>query len=144
MKNWKWWLAIVLIFSSGMLIGGIGGFSLARQQAARWMKAGPSGMNRMVVRQLTHELQLTTEQQATVQRVMRTAESKLERLRKQHQPEIKQVMDQAIAEIRPCLQPAQQVKLDGFFARMHKRWDAHPAEPRGPPPPDGPRPPPEH
>ena len=145
MDRTKLWLAVMVVFLSGLIIGGLGGMTLAKYHIKQMIRQGPKEMHHMVLRYLNRELDLSEEQKRAVKKVMAGVQKSAVELQKQYRPQMKKMMDTALDEIRPLLTPEQQTKLDRIKAeglmpkhredRPRKRFgNRPPGRKPGPPP----------
>jgi hypothetical protein len=122
MKRTKIWIAVFTIFLSGLLAGFVGGLATARYQVFQIIEKGPEGIHRVVMRRLTHELNLTDAQRKAVEPIIVRAQNDLHRFRINQQPAIQRIIDQALFEIRPELTDEQNKKLDDLHQRINRHW----------------------
>jgi hypothetical protein len=117
-KKWKLWAGLILLFCSGMLIGAVGTWTFVQHRVfenlSRWRPEVP----KIVMKKLTHELDLEEQQKKQVATIVCEAYQDLMELRRRHKPEIDQILQRTIARMKPELSPAQQEKLDRFHAKL--------------------------
>ena len=123
MKTWKVWLSIILIFVSGLSIGFIGGLQTAKMGAIRAFQKGPAGIQHIVLRRLTRQLDLSAEQQKGVDQILSSLQQQLTGIRDEQKPRISAILDTGFQQIRAQLNPDQQAKLDEMRARLRERWN---------------------
>ena len=122
MKKWKLWIALILVFASGFIFGGIGTLAWVRHRLTHAAEYNGSGTRWVVVHKLARELALTSNQKVAADMAVMHAQEKFKALRQEIRPRIQQIIEEAKAELMPSLTPEQQKKLDALRARMEKRW----------------------
>jgi len=122
MTRGKLWAGLVVLFLAGLLTGIVGTRLYHHyEQQDRWER-GPAAMHERIMKRLTHEMSLTSAQQADVEPIVSRVHVEILQLRFQHQPEVEQVLARGIGELKIKLSPDQQAKLDGLYARLQRRW----------------------
>jgi hypothetical protein len=122
MTRGKLWAGLVVLFLAGLLTGIVGTRLYHHyEQQYRWER-GPAAMHERIMKRLTHELSLTSAQQADVEPIVSRVHVEILQLRFQHQPEVEQVLARGVGELKIKLSPDQQAKLDGLYARLQRRW----------------------
>jgi len=115
------------------LVLGMAGNSLAHKyRFAQVMQNRAVAQRQMMMRHLTHELQLTKPQQVEIERIVDLQIKALAEVRARHQPEVQAVFQQAQDAMKPHLLPDQQQKLEQVMQQLQKRGSRHG---RLPPPP---------
>ncbi len=122
MKRWKLWVALILVFASGFIFGGVGSLMWVRHRIAHAAENDGRGIRWVVVHKLAHDLDLTSDQKAVAETAVMHAQENFRALRQEIRPQIRQIVEETKLEIKPCLTPEQQKKLDELHARMEKRW----------------------
>ncbi len=147
MAKWKIWMGLLVLFASGVLIGGVGTRMYVRHQIAGIFSRERPFIRNLYLRRLTRELHLTKEQRREVEQVANRVAEQFYTLRSQHRREVEAILEQSAAEIKKHLSPAQQKQFDDLRMQMRARrgrWRRGPRHRGQPPPPDmpGPLPPP--
>ena len=122
MKKARIWMAVGLIFASGLLTGFIAGLIAARMQVIQTIQRGPDGIQDLVMQKLIRDLQLTESQRASIEPIVTRAHLNLQKIRAHQQPAIQSIVGQAIFEIRPELTDAQNKRLDKMEEAVNLRW----------------------
>lgn len=122
MKKWRLWLGLVLVFLSGLVTGSIGTKLYLKHKFAGAWRGGPAAMRQSIVNRLTKELDLTKPQQIEIEKMVGEAQSKWLKIRVQHQPEINEIVENCVAQMKTELSTKQQKKLDIIHERVKKRW----------------------
>lgn len=123
MKNWKQILAPVLVFVLGVLCGGGGTALYAIHKVRHVMQADTSEQRQLGGDFLSRRLRLDDEQRAQAQPIFDDVARDLQQLRLTSQPQVRAIVDDAAARLRPLLRPRQQRRLDELLARAHVRWE---------------------
>ena len=109
----------------GGLAGAFGTMCICRHRGDWMMRGGPHAYGEGVVRRLDHELKLSEDQRRQVEVIVNDARTEIRELRKQAQPKIDAVFNQAAGRISAILSPEQKVKFEKFVERKRermKRW----------------------
>jgi hypothetical protein len=151
-KPWQICLVLVLIFLAGGVSGGLVAFKVARSIL-------PPPPRDWVARQferVTHELELTPEQQAKIQPIIQRRMDEVNRLRREAFKSGREIMTRMEAEVAAVLTPAQREKYERILKerqeslrrfqeqrglRSERRPEDRPPGERPPPPPPGENPP---
>ena len=120
----KLWLGLCLIFFAGAVCGVIGTGMYMRCKFRQRFEGGPLSSQNFMMRRLNYFLDLTPEQQSQIEPILKSTQEKFFKLRSEHQPEIKEIMDQGFAQIEPILTPEQREKLTAMREKMRKKWQS--------------------
>lgn len=123
MKKWKIWLAIGLIFTSGICIGAVGTGLVIRNKFASVVSDGSPAVARLVQTVLTRKLDLTPEQQEAATATITKTQQKLFLLRRQYSPQAKEIIDDGVNELKASLSEEQQAELDQIRLKALRRFD---------------------
>jgi Spy/CpxP family protein refolding chaperone len=109
---------LVLVFGLGVACGALGLRLLSgRVYGARAPRAQSTGEMR-VVNRLTHDLDLTLEQQKQVSEILTDMQVRYNAIRQQMNPQFDQVRSQGREQMRQILTPEQRPKLEEFFRQV--------------------------
>ncbi len=122
MKKRGKWMAVGVIFLSGVLAGFVGGLTLARLQVRRTVQQGPEAIRNVVVSRLERELKLTPEQQERILPIVDRTHRGLQRLKTNQRPYLESLMEQAFFELRMELTEPQKARLDQIHADLRTHW----------------------
>ena len=122
MKNWKTILAISGVFLLGLLAGGLLTARLVQREWQRIAPGGPEAMRTVIVRRLTWQLRLDRTQQTQVRTIVQEAQGEMKTVRQQVQPQVTEILDRAIRQVRTVLNPSQAEKFDRLVAERRARW----------------------
>jgi hypothetical protein len=125
MKKWVAALALVTVFASGVIIGGLSSAVYLRKALVGHLEGGPSAIRQIVMRVLFRELKLTKDQVAEVDRIVAAAQADLSALRAKSQPDVEAIFDRSVADISNVLNEEQQRKISEMYARTKQRWAAN-------------------
>jgi hypothetical protein len=151
MAKWKIWVALLVLFVSGVLIGSVGTRMYVRHKLAGIYARERPAVRNLFARRLTRELDLTHEQREEIKEIASRAAEEFHNLHNELRSEIEVLFDQSASEMKEHLSPAQQEQFDELRKRMkarhrHKRPGKGPPHGGHPPPPPHdalePRPPP--
>ena len=140
MAKWKIWVALLVLFVSGVLIGSVGTRMYVQHKLSGIFSRDRPAVRNLFVRRLTHELDLTRVQREEIEEIASRAAEKFQKLHTQHRSEVEVIFDQSASEIKKHLSPAQQEQFDELRKRMkarHKRRRHGPPLRGHPPPPPG-------
>lgn len=132
MNRWKVMLRYGLVFVLGLSIGAAGSHLALKHRFARGMLDRPTAMRQMLMRHLTYQLKLNHQQRIEIERIVDAKLKALSDLRARHQPEIREIFQEARDEIKPHLLSDQQQKLDRIMDRTRNRWGRPDGPPRRP------------
>ena len=121
MKKLKLWAGLVIIFLSGVMIGGMGAWMVAEHRAVDTLTRGRPDVPRFIIERLASKLDLDEGQKERVAEIVCRAHSELMEFRKLHKSEKDQIIQRSITSIKAELSPEQQKKLDILHARMEER-----------------------
>jgi hypothetical protein len=151
MGKWKIWVGLIVLFLSGVLIGGVATRMYVRYRISGVLAGKRPPIRDLFLRELTRELNLTEEQRQEMEQIASNAAEEFHTLHKKHRREAEDVLNRAVSEMKKYLSPEQQEELDKVRNRM-RAWRGHrghhPPPPgplplpdmRGPPPPPPPPP----
>jgi len=137
LSKWKIWLGLVILFLSGVLVGGFGTRLYVRHRIANVLTGDRPMFRNLFLRHITRELDLTPEQQEQIERIAEGTAEDLHLLHRQHRSAVEAIFDQAVSDMKVYLSPDQQKQLDAVrekmkaFRRRHRHRPPH----HGPPPP---------
>ena len=124
MSRGKLWGGLIVLFLVGILTGIVGTCLYHRYEQQHRGEGGPVARQERLMKHLTQELSLTTEQQADIQPIVKRTHLEILQLRVQHQPEVERIFARGIVELKPKLSANQQMKLDGLYAKLQRHWQA--------------------
>lgn len=144
MARWKIWIALLVLFASGVLIGSVGTRMYVRHKLSRIFARERPAVRNLFVRRLTRELDLSKEQREEIRDIASRAAEAFQKLYAQHRSEVEDLLDQSASEMKKHLSPAQREQFDELRKRMKARHEkrrkgpphgVHPPPPPPPPPP---------
>lgn len=145
MAKWKIWVALLMLFVSGVLIGSVGTRMYVRHKLSGIFSRERPAVRNLFVRRLTRELHLTREQRKEIEEIANRAAEKFYKLHTQHRSEVEIIFDQSASTMKEHLSPAQQEQFNELRKRMKARHERRRRDPalvgHPPPPPPPPTPP---
>jgi Spy/CpxP family protein refolding chaperone len=123
MKKWKIWTGLVILFLSGVLIGGLASGLYIRSKIVEVVSGEKFWPPRpkLVVNRLTREIGLTPDQQAKILVIVEQFTRELIEVRRETRQKIAEILDQSRSEMKKHLTPDQQKKLDEFLEKIRMR-----------------------
>lgn len=116
MKTWQLWVAALVIFCSGIVLGAVGTGSLVRSVVQSGLREAPGPLQGLVEKRLQSRLDLTEEQLVETHRVLTQARQDLIALRKRYQPEVRGILHATLNSLKENLSDAQQRELEDMYA----------------------------
>lgn len=152
MKVWKVILVTAVIFASGVVTGGlVARKTLAPAQPQEFQSSTnrpgqafrpDRRMRRDFVERVAEELELTPEQSAQIEAILRESQERTRKLWEAVSPQMRAEFKATQEKIRAVLTPAQQQQFEELMKRRHPprgqdrgRREPGPEGPPGPPPP---------
>ena len=111
--------ALILVFVSGIVVGGIGSRILSRR-----VRRNPEKLQRVVMRRMSHRLDLREDQYPQVAAVIDETLDSLGKLHDRNQAEFVRILEEAGERLKPILDERQSAKLANMLADLHARLDA--------------------
>ncbi len=122
MKNWKAILGMILIFASGMVVGGVITARIIENRIRHFLESGPDAVAAFVETRLNRDLDLDPGQREEITRIINRARQGLADVRRETQPKVDEAFKQAERDIRAQLRPGQIGKYDEIVARAKAKW----------------------
>lgn len=116
MKNMKAIIGIILVFLLGAASGATVTHMIHRSRFETFIKGGPEAREEMIVKRLTHKLDLDSSQQEQVKAIVRENHVAIRQARSQCQPRIHELLEQGQTHIIALLRPEQQEKFRKIIA----------------------------
>ena len=120
MARFKTIAGVLLIFILGALVGGLGTGWVLKAHHPLFRK-DPGRRVAFIMARLTDRLDLTEAQKPRVEAALRRTDGKVRQHFAQQFIEMRRLVDQAMAEIKPVLTPAQQQELDRLRQEFESR-----------------------
>ena len=147
-RRWPRWLALVLlglvILGSGIVIGSVGTLTVVRRSMVHAAKH-PEEIPERAVRRMARRYDLTAEQQAQIEAILRTRMQRMAAIRQRLRPYLDDELDSLREDVAGVLTPEQEAQWREDFGRLRNAiqvpMHAPPVSPDTPPP--SPPPPPE-
>jgi Spy/CpxP family protein refolding chaperone len=110
---------LLLVFGLGVVFGALGlRLMSGRVYGARTAPRTQSAGDHRVVNRLTHDLDLTPDQQTQVSNILTGMQVRYNAIRQQMNPQFDEVRSQGREQMRQILTPEQRPKLDEFFRQV--------------------------
>lgn len=142
MKKTKVIAGLVLIFLSGILVGGFTFSVYVKKHVQDIMHGGPEFRNRMILGLYEDKLDLSESQRTQVTEIFNETNSQLFDIFENQKPEIEKIIETRTTRMKTILNPEQQKTLDEIHAMLkehferqidrHHRHRKHRAEKDGP------------
>ena len=135
----RWWilaLAFLLVFAGGFVTGGAGAMFVAFHRIQQVIQ-NPKEVPHRVTERLRRKLGLTDEQTRQVEAILQQHQEKLEALRTEMAPRMREHFDAMEEEIAAVLTEEQAREWREHFRDFQRRWLPPPPPPHGPPGPPG-------
>jgi Spy/CpxP family protein refolding chaperone len=114
-------LLLLLAFLLGTAVGVLG-FGLYQGRGGWWRPPrDPAQFQQFVLKRLTKELDLRSDQRQQVEVILREAGQEFARLREEFGPRVREIRTSSRQKIRAILSPEQQAKLEA----LEKEWGRH-------------------
>lgn len=138
MNRFKLTAGVVLIFVTGLLAGSFGTGLYVKHRIEGYKREGPPAITLLITKRISRELDLTKPQRKKIKEITERTQQRIASFRRNHYPELEQIINDSFRQIREVLRPEQRARLDRIHNRMKRRWhrrwdDQHPQ----PPPPRG-------
>ena len=118
MKKMRIWIGLLLIFFSGVVIGGVCGMAMTGKMIRSRLHGDPGIIQKHAVRRLVRTLDLNEEQRAAAQQIVGNAVQQAHDLHREVKPRFKEIVSGAVTNLYEHLTPEQRVTLH----KMHERW----------------------
>ncbi|HOW98064.1 MAG TPA: hypothetical protein P5567_05170 [Kiritimatiellia bacterium] len=128
----KFWIALLLLFASGLALGFFGGRAWEQARFHAILRAGPPRIEDWVMNKLEEQLKLTDEQLPVIREIVQRTAAEIHRIRDEGRQAFHACWEKALVEIRPGLTEDQRARLDAMDAddlRPRPFKDAPPPEP---------------
>ena len=119
--RWRRWLFALLIFAGGAACGaGVTVVVIAR--VAHHVLMHPEEAPRRIAMRLSHRLDLSKEQTAQVEKIIRNRQGQIGEIRRDMQPRIETQLTRLESDIAAVLTPPQQQKWHALVATLRSNW----------------------
>jgi Spy/CpxP family protein refolding chaperone len=122
MKNWRAILGVAAIFVLGMLAGALITHRIHVKRIRAFLRGQTVVSTEAIVRQMGWQLSLTTKQRAQLLPIINDTRQRLQQVRVQAEPQVREALQDAEKRIREMLTPEQQTKFDKLIAERKTRW----------------------
>ena len=123
MKRLKSILTVLLIFGSGLVVGGIvGGAATLHDFVNRTFRDGPVNIRKVLVQRAKHDLHLDDDQAHQFWQILTETGFELHKVAEPVRPEIESTLSRAEMRLRAVLKADQQPAFDSFMKAARARW----------------------
>ena len=120
----RWWVSLLLgmvVFSSGFVVGGAAALIVARQRILNAIHHPEEAPTRITAR-LRGYLDLTDEQAAEVEKILRQRQAAFQAIRAEVQPRVMAELALVEEQVADVLDDSQQAKWHKRFAELRETW----------------------
>lgn len=121
MNKLKVWVGIVLVFVLGALAGSLATGIYFKHRIERFSKGERPPIKVVLMKKLSHELNLTETQRVEIEGILDQLQAKLLDLRRKHRPEFDKLFDQSFGSVREKLNSEQKKRLDEIREELRRR-----------------------
>jgi len=122
MKKCMAWLGVLVIFLSGMVIGGVGTGLVIRHRVVEIFEGGPMAVRKIMLKRMARELKLTAQQRPHVEEIVAETHDELIALRERSQPEMEHIIDRGVERLKEILDAEQTLKLEAWYRKGRRPW----------------------
>jgi len=121
MNRLKVWAGIVLVFLLGALAGSLVTGIYFKHRIERFAKGGRPPITMVLMKKLSHEIDLTETQRVEIEEILGQLQAKLLDLRRKRRPELDKLFDHSFGLIREKLNSEQKKRFDEIPEELRKR-----------------------
>jgi len=121
MNTLKLCVGVLLVFILGALAGALGTKMYFKHRIEQFAKGGRPPLMHLLMRKISHELDLTETQQSKIEKIVDQTQVKLHDFRQKHHPELKRIIDNSFVLIKEKLNDEQKKKLDELHEELKSR-----------------------
>jgi hypothetical protein len=121
MNTLKVWVGIVLVFLLGALAGSLATGIYFKHRIERFAKREPPPIKMVLMKKLSHELDLTDTQRFEIEEILDQLQATLLDLRRKHRPELENLFDHSFGLIREKLNSEQKKRFDEIREELRRR-----------------------
>jgi len=121
MNRLKVSIGVLLIFILGTLAGSLGTGLYIKHRIGAFVSGGPPPLMHLLMRRMSHQLNLTKEQEAEIDKIVEQTHKEISAFRERYDPEFEKIIDKSFASIRETLDEEQKLKLDALREDLKER-----------------------
>ena len=121
MNRLKVWAGIVLVLLVGALAGSLATGIYFKHRIERFSKGRRPPIKVVLMKKLSHELDLTETQGVEIEEILDQLEAKLLDLKRKHRPELENLFDHSFGSIREKLNSEQKKRFDEIREELRRR-----------------------
>ena len=118
----QFFLSFVVVFLSGLVVGGILTNGFIKHQIATEMTQGPEIARVHLIEMIAHELDLNKAQIEALEPLVKSADQKLMVIKSRSLPEVEQIFEEHINQSKTVLTSSQQERVLSLYSQMKTRW----------------------
>jgi Spy/CpxP family protein refolding chaperone len=116
------WSGVIAVFIAGVIIGGLGATALMRSHFMHVMRSPHPRPHERIAGRLTANLDLTGEQRAQVEAIIREFDPRFEEFEQRSRVEVRSIANEIEERIRRILTPDQQTKYDVNVQKIREEF----------------------
>ena len=121
MNKLRVWAGILLVFLLGTLAGSLTTGIYLKHRIERFVKGGRPPIKMVLMKKLSHELDLAERQRVEIEEILDQLQTKLLDLRRKHRPELEKLFDHNFGLIREKLNSEQKKRFDEIREELRRR-----------------------
>jgi hypothetical protein len=121
MNKLKVWAGIVLVFLLGALVGSLATGIYFKHRIELFAKGGRPPIKMVLMKKLSHEIDLTETQQVEIEGILDQLQAKLLDLRRERRPELDKLFNYSFGLIREKLNSEQKKRFDAIREELRRR-----------------------
>jgi hypothetical protein len=126
--GWRRWLAALLIFGAGVVVGGVGMLALIHQRIAEHHRLPPDRVADRMMDRMERRLDLSEEQTARIRPILESRLAALQDIRDEVIPRVSAQLAAAREAVAAELTPAQEEKWRKHVSRFERMLPESPPE----------------
>lgn len=129
MKRWKLTLGLIVLFSAGVIVGGVGTFIVVKHHIEGIVEGGPPVIRARMMKTLDRKLDLGDKQYAEIDKVLAETQEEIYLIRMRTLPELSMILEDSGVRVKMLLNAEQQEEFDRMHAKMmdsirrFERWE---------------------
>ncbi len=113
---------VLVVFVAGMLLGGLVTTGFIFHKMRQFTEGSGTLRDRWLMRRLSRQLDITSEQKPHVQRILNESEDEITQLLQRSLTEFAAIMERQKDELKTVLTEEQQSRLEKNFGRLRNHW----------------------
>jgi len=121
MRNWKAILGVLAVFLLGCIAGGLAMHGYYQKRIRVHLRGQPILPAEVIARQMSGQLRLTPEQRDQIATIIADTRQRLQQVRAQSEPQVREALQDMTRRIRETLTPEQKKQFDRLTAER-REW----------------------